>query len=257
MNKHLLWLALATSLFLSSPNTSVAQNLTPAQKQLFEALTPEQREELSKLTSKQLLELSNDNSTEKSLEKQWVSFCGVDVSELTDSQKELYNKLTPEERWKLSRIASINKVEWRIKIWSKAIKDTDFEINWKNRLWEQEIDDALEKLWEEWYLPSDVFSWELIPFLSEIDEMIGLIPWANNDEKVKNFRLLTGMDWRYWTSWPGWYHKATWYKRAVAQKRQSGLVFRNLTEDDWSKDSVNPFYDAYRTAKVRFIKSLP
>jgi len=238
MNKKFLWLALVASLVVGSPKTLLAQHLTPSQKELFETLTPEQREELSKLTPRQLLELSDDNS----LEKQGGTFCGVEVGELTDSQKNLYDRLTPEQREELSQKVYINKQDWQIEFTQikKAIKDRDVDTLSTKK----SVDDIIKKLGNGWELPRNVDytaenKLKLNPEASDYDAMILQMPWATDDEKVEIFRLLTGMDW--------------WYRTAQNYNKSSSRFVLRLFEEgvrDWNRYNDNYTY-YYHVRPVR------
>lgn len=137
------------------------------------------------------------------LSQEETFFCGIDILHLTNTQQELFVKLNPEQRQELSQKTVINTNKWQIEFIQikRAIKDNDI-IQTVNKEW---ANDTVKRLWNEWFLPQDIdFSEEnnhiLDPKSSDYDAMIMQMPGMNDNEKVQNFRLLTGMQWWYWTS---------------------------------------------------------
>jgi hypothetical protein len=170
------------------------------------------------------------------------TFCGIETANLTTTQQELFTKLTPTQREELSQKISINKTQWQIEFTQikKAIKDSDVATNVNKK----SADAAIEKLGNGWKLPEDVdFSDEnrltLNSEASDYDAMILQMPWANDNEKVENFRLLTGMNWWYWTA-------------QNYNKPSSKFVFRRFLMLDRNRYR----YSDYNDSHVRPVRSL-
>lgn len=178
-----------------------------------------------------------------SIEASKKKFCGIDINQLTQSQKKLMGSLTPAQREELSQKVSINKTLWQIEFLNikKAIKDCDIAKD-VNKI---SAERAVQKLWNGWQLPKDVdFTstnrLRLDPENSDYDAMILEMPWGNDNEKTKNFKLLTDMYWRYWT----------W--QSYGSKLRPRCVFRRFSDNSpdrtWAFPSV--------TYSVRPVKSL-
>jgi len=180
----------------------------------------------------------------KSTETQVKTFCGVAIENLTSTQKELFDRLTPKQREALAQKVSINKTEGQIEFLQikKAIKDSDTATN----VTKKSADDTMKKLGNGWKLPRDVDfddknRLKLNPEESDYDAMILQMPWASDNEKVENFRLLTGMNWWYWTA-------------QNYNKSSSEFVFREFSKNvrDRDRDGV----DYNDNIHVRPVRSL-
>ena len=202
----------------------------------------EKRVKLNQTVTRELekKQATTDEKWEESIENTEKTFCGIDRAELTDTQKRLMDRLTPEQREELSQKVSINKVSWQIEFLEikKAIKDTNIATN----VTKSQADDAVEKLWNGWELPRDVnytddTRLKLNPVESDYDAMIIQMPWSTEDEKVENFRLLTGMLGRYLTS-------------QKYNKSSSTFVFRRFDEDAWFRNWIHDF-NSFRVRPVR------
>jgi len=148
--------------------------------------------------------------TENSTETHTETFCGVAIEQLTMSQKKLYRKLTEDQRKDMSQKVSINTREdetgWYIQFlklqWNNAIAGKEIATNVNK----DEVEATVQNLRNGWELARDIDSidtntniLQLDPVNSDYDAMILQMPGSNNNEKEKNFRLLTGMNWSYRT----------------------------------------------------------
>jgi len=181
--------------------------------------------------------------SQKPTEIKAESFCGITIDQLTPTQQELFAKLSTRQVKRLSQKVSINKQEWQIEFTQikKAIKDSDVATN----VTKKSADDTMKKLGNGWKLPKDVDyteknQFKLNPEESDYDAMILQMPWATDNEKVENFRLLTGMHW--------WYRTAQNYN-----KSSSEFVIRGFGKDDRSRHRDD---DGYNTNHVRPVRSL-
>ena len=204
--------------------------------------------ELAKELRKKQWNKETTSEAKQSTETQTDTFCGMAVDQLTAVQKKLFDKLNPQQREELSQKIAINKQEWQIEFTQikKAIKDTDIASN----VTKSSADDAINKLWNGWELPKDIDCTDsnrltLDPAQSDYDAMILQMPGANNNEKVENFRLLTGMSW--------------WYRTSQNCKSKFGFVIRGFYEDgrglyEDGRDWTRVMHDAL--VHVRPVRSL-
>ena len=139
------------------------------------------------------------------------------VFHLTENQKILFDtyKNDKEAMEKLSKITH-NKAKWQFEFQEAKLALNDKDI-------------AIKNLWNGWKLPGDVDFGKypekqnkLNPEESDFDKMIMDMPGETDNEKVENFRLLTGVS--------EWYQTSQDYN-----KSSSGFVIRRFREGDRSR----------------------
>jgi len=181
------------------------------------------------VVKKYLLWHASTEITNESIETQAETFCGIPIDQLSSTQQILYKKLSPLEREGLKEKVSINNTHWHIQF---------LQLQWNNTIASKDIAKGVMKSWADkavknlgngWTLPRDVDytahnKKTLDPVNSDYDAMILQMPGSTDNQKVRNFKLLTGMAWPYRTSQK--YSQQSWR-----------FVIRKFYGDTWNRGS--------------------
>jgi len=198
-----------------------------------------------KNSSQSKKELATNLQPQTSTEIQAEKFCSIDLDQLTKTQKKLFDKLTPVQREEFEQKVSINtrddETGWYIQFIKLQWNNTIAGRNIAGNVNKKGADDAIKKLWNGWELPRDADytyrnRFELDAANSDYDAMILQMPGLSDNERVENFRLLTGMHWDYRT--------AQKYNKSI-----SDFVTRSFYEDRRMRSWRNS--DTYHVRPVR------
>ncbi len=179
-------------------------------------------------------EIAANLSSESKEVKQEI-FCGVTIDQLTKTQRELFDKLAPKQREEMNQIVYIDNNAWHIHFlklsWNNAIATKDIDVG----VTKLQANDVIKKHWSGWKMPRDIDyddtnKLTLDPEKSDYDAMIMQMPGKTDNEKIENFILFTGMNWRYWTS-----KKCN---KSVSLFVVRGFIENNLYRDRTSRSNI-------------------